>query len=123
MNGNGDWNIESFVGQGDEIPPINAENSFWTEMGYGDGSKTVNTYNIVRTTDAEADKRVNAILKHTFEIKSATIEAKLQEIIDKMDNRKSWSETYTGSNNSPQPSNTKLFDEYIPSQVTKLSVG
>ena len=123
LNGNGDWNIESFVGQGDEIPPINAENSFWTEMGYGDGSKTVNTYNIVRTTDTEADKRVNAILKHTFEIKSATIEAKLQEIIDKMDNRKSWSETYTGSNNSPQPSNTKLFDEYIPSQVTKLSVG
>lgn len=124
LRGNGDWGIESYVGSGDDIPAINADNAFWTEMGYGDGTSKptqVNTYNIVRTNDAEADKRINAVLKHTFEVKSQTIEAKLDTIIKLMDsNGRSWADTYNGSS---QTANTKLFDEYIPSQVSKLSVG
>lgn len=124
VTGNGDWGIESFVGSGDDIPPINTDNAFWTEMGFGDGSSKptqVNTYNIVRTNDAEADKRINAVLKHTFEVKSQTIEAKLDTIIKLMgSNGGSWADTYNGSS---QTANTKLFDEYIPSQVSKLSVG
>lgn len=124
LKGNGDWDIESFVGQGDDIPAINADNAFWTEMGFGDGTSKptqVNTYNIVRTNDAEADKRINAVLKHTFEVKSQTIEAKLDTIIQLMgSNGRSWADTYNGSS---QTANTKLFDEYIPSQVSKLSVG
>lgn len=35
-------------------------------------------------------------------------------------NGRSWADTYNGSS---QTANTKLFDEYIPSQVSKLSVG
>ena len=124
LKGNGDWDIESFVGQGDDIPAINTDNAFWTEMGFGDGTSKptqVNTYNIVRTNDAEADKRINAVLKHTFEVKSQTIEAKLDTIIQLMgSNGRSWADTYDGSS---QTANTKLFDEYIPSQVSKLSVG
>lgn len=124
VTGNGDWGIESYVGSGDDIPAINADNAFWTEMGYGDGTSKptqVNTYNIVRTNDAEADKRINAVLKHTFEVKSQTIEAKLDTIIKLMgSNGRSWADTYNGSS---QTANTKLFDEYIPSQVSKLSVG
>ena len=124
LKGNGDWGIESYVGSGDDIPAINADNAFWTEMGYGDGTSKptqVNTYNIVRTNDAEADKRINAVLKHTFEVKSQTIEAKLDTIIKLMgSNGRSWADTYNGSS---QTANTKLFDEYIPSQVSKLSVG
>lgn len=124
VTGNGDWGIESFVGSGDDIPAINTDNAFWTEMGFGDGTSKptqVNTYNIVRTNDAEADKRINAVLKHTFEVKSQTIEAKLDTIIGLMgSNGRSWADTYNGSS---QTANTKLFDEYIPSQVSKLSVG
>ena len=124
LKGNGDWGIESFVGAGDDIPAINTDNAFWTEMGFGDGTSKptqVNTYNIVRTNDAEADKRINAVLKHTFEVKSQTIEAKLDTIIGLMgSNGRSWADTYNGSS---QTANTKLFDEYIPSQVSKLSVG
>ena len=124
LKGNGDWGIESFIGSGDDIPAINTDNAFWTEMGFGDGTSKptqVNTYNIVRTNDAEADKRINAVLKHTFEVKSQTIEAKLDTIIGLMgSNGRSWADTYNGSS---QTANTKLFDEYIPSQVSKLSVG
>ena len=124
LKGNGDWGIESYVGSGDDIPAITGDNAFWTEMGFGDGSSKptqVNTYNIVRTNDAEADKRINAVLKHTFEVKSQTIEAKLDTIIELMgSNGRSWADTYNGSS---QTANTKLFDEFIPSQVTKLSVG
>lgn len=126
VTGNGDWGIESFVGSGDDIPAITGDNAFWTEMGFGDGTSQptqVNTYNIVRTNDAEADKRINAVLKHTFEVKSTTMEAKLDIIINKLDilaGNRSWADTYNGSS---QTANTKLFDEYIPSQVSKLSVG
>jgi hypothetical protein len=92
-------------------------------MGFGTGQaagQTVNTYNIVRTDDANADKRINAVLRNTFEIKSKSIEAYLEKILDAIESRsgRSWAETYNG-----QPSNTKLFDEQIPQQVAKLSIG
>ena len=126
LKGNGDFEIESFIGNGPEsdIPPVNADLAFWNEMGFGTGQQasgqTVNTYNIVRTDDANADKRINAVLRNTFEIKSKSIEAYLEKILDAIESRsgRSWAEIYNG-----QPSNTKLFDEQIPQQVAKLSIG
>ena len=126
LKGNGDFEIESFIGNGPEsdIPPVNADLAFWNEMGFGTGQQasgqTVNTYNIVRTDDANADKRINAVLRNTFEIKSKSIEVYLEKILDAIESRsgRSWAETYNG-----QPSNTKLFDEQIPQQVAKLSIG
>lgn len=125
LKGNGDFEIESFVGQGDDIPPVNTDLAFWNEMGFGDGNAAtnVNNYNIVRTSDADADKRANTIMRNTFEVKSATIEAYLKEILETMksQSKRSWAESYNGQ--SSQVANTKLFDEYIPSQVSKLSIG
>ena len=125
LKGNGDFDIESFVGQGEDIPPINTDLAFWNEMGFGEGNAAtnVNNYNIVRTSDADADKRANAIMRNTFEVKSATIEAYLKEILETMksQSKRSWAESYNGQ--SSQVSNTKLFDEYIPSQVSRLSIG
>ncbi len=125
LKGNGDFEIESFVGQGDDIPPVNTDLAFWNEMGFGDGNAAtnVNNYNIVRTSDADADKRANTIMRNTFEVKSATIEAYLKEILETMksQSKRSWAESYKGQ--PSQVANTKLFDEYIPSQVSKLSIG
>lgn len=125
LKGNGDFEIESFVGQGEDIPPVNTDLAFWNEMGFGDGNAAtnVNNYNIVRTSDADADKRANTIMRNTFEVKSATIEAYLKEILETMksQSKRSWAESYNGQ--SSQVANTKLFDEYIPSQVSKLSIG
>ena len=125
LKGNGDFEIESFVGQGDDIPAVNTDLAFWNEMGFGDGNAAtnVNNYNIVRTSDADADKRANTIMRNTFEVKSATIEAYLKEILETMksQSKRSWAESYNGQ--SSQVANTKLFDEYIPSQVSKLSIG
>jgi len=125
IKGNGDFEIESFIGQGDDIPAVNTDLAFWNEMGFGEGNAAtnVNNYNIVRTSDADADKRANAIMRNTFEVKSATIEAYLKEILETMksQSKRSWAESYNGQ--SSQVVNTKLFDEYIPSQVSKLSIG
>lgn len=120
-----DFDIESYVGSENDIPPINTSDSaFWDSMGYGSNANTgtVN-YNIVRTSDPDADKRINALMRTTFEVKSKTIEAKLQELIEAVNASSSggsdWASTYNGT----QTSNTKLFNERIPSQVSKLAIG
>ena len=127
LSGNGDFQIESFIGQGDpnaEIPPVNADLAFWNEMGFGTGKTEANgssstPVTVVRTDDTNADKRINAVLRNTFEVKSKTIESYLKQILEAVESRgKTWSEAYDGTQ-----SNTKLFDEHIPSQVAKLSIG
>ena len=127
LKGNGDFQIESFIGQGDpnaEIPPINTDLAFWNEMGFGTGKTDANgtsstPITVVRTDDTNADKRINAVLRNTFEVKSKTIESYLKQILEAVESRgKTWSEAYDGTQ-----SNTKLFDEHIPSQVAKLSIG
>lgn len=120
-----DFDIESYVGSENDIPPINtSDNVFWDSMGYGSNANTGTiNYNIVRTSDPDADKRINALMRTTFEVKSKTIEAKLQELIEAVNASSSggsdWASTYKG----PQTSNTKLFNERIPSQVSKLAIG
>lgn len=129
LKGNGDFDnsmdIESFVGSGDtDIPPINMDSAFWNEMGFGNSESggTVN-YNIVRTSDPDADKRINALMRATFEVKSKTIEEKLQKLIDIVSSMPSggsdWSTSYTGQ----QTNTPSLFNERIPSQISKLALG
>lgn len=127
LKGHGDFQIESFIGQGDpnaEIPPVNTDLAFWNEMGFGTGKVDANgtsatPVTVVRTDDTNADKRINAVLRNTFEVKSKTIESYLKQILEAVESKgKTWSEAYDGTQ-----SNTKLFDEHIPSQVAKLSIG
>lgn len=124
LTGSGDFGIESNVGYSDistEIPPLDEQ--VWNSMGMNNGSYSGEpvTYNITRTYDPNADKRIKMILDHTFEVSSKSIEKKLQTIIDKMDRSSNGSSRSTGL--SSNVSNQKLFDEHIPSQVSRLSIG
>ena len=119
----GDYDISSDIGYSgnfvNEIPPLDSQ--IFNSMGVNNNANTPYgsvVYNITKSTDANADKRLKQILDHTFEVSSKSIEAKLQSIIDRMDGKK--------SNNLFDKQNTqtpKLFDERIPSQVSKLSIG
>lgn len=121
--GSGDYDISSDIGYSgnfvNEIPPLDSQ--IFNSMGVNNNANTPYgsvVYNITKSTDANADKRLKQILDHTFEVSSKSIEAKLQSIIDRMDGKK--------SNNLFDKQNTqtpKLFDERIPSQVSKLSIG
>ena len=82
------------------------------------GTTVVNTYNVTRGEDKATEARLKAILANTYNVRSESMEALLEAILEELKRRK-------GGN--PGPTNTsgssKLFDERIPSQVTKLSVG
>ena len=82
------------------------------------GTTVVNTYNVTRGEDKATEARLKAILANTYNVRSESMEALLEAILEELKHRK-------GGN--PGPTNTsgssKLFDERIPSQVTKLSVG
>ena len=82
------------------------------------GTTVVNTYNVTRGEDKATEERLKAILANTYNVRSESMEALLEAILEELKRRK-------GGN--PGPTNTsgssKLFDERIPSQVTKLSVG
>ena len=121
--GSGDYDIESNIGSSGittEIPPLDEQ--VWSSLGMNNGSYSGGsvTYNISKTTDPDADKRIKRILDHTFEVSSKSIEKKLQMIIDRMDSSQSNGMKIPGKSTV---SNQKLFDERIPSQVSRLSIG
>jgi hypothetical protein len=82
------------------------------------GTTVVNTYNVTRGEDKATESRLKAILANTYNVRSESMEALLEAILEELKRRK---------DGNPGPTNTsgssKLFDERIPSQVTKLSVG
>ena len=82
------------------------------------GTTVVNTYNVTRGEDKATEARLKAILANTYNVRSESMEALLEAILEELKRRK---------DGNPGPTNTsgssKLFDERIPSQVTKLSVG
>lgn len=123
VTGSGDYDIESNIGSSGittEIPPLDEQ--VWSSMGMNNGSYSGGsvTYNISKTSDPDADKRIKRILDHTFEVSSKSIEKKLQMIIDRMDSSQSNGMKIPGKSTT---SNQKLFDEHIPSQVSRLSIG
>ena len=77
----------------------------------------VNRYNIVRTDDSVKEEQIRAILQNTYNVRSESIESLLMEILEYL-KKKDPKGTNNGTNGS-----TKLFDERIPAQVAKLSVG
>ena len=133
-----DWS--NYTGSGD----VSAEDQFWnTYMNWNnnspsvlspmsDGSDTmydynsydntsdgvvVNNYSITRGEDTDAEKRVKAALANTYNVRSESMEALLVAILEELRKRRD----PRGGNNTN--GSTKLFDERIPTQVTKLSIG
>lgn len=82
------------------------------------GTTVVNTYNVTRGEDKATEARLKAILANTYNVRSESMEALLEAILEELKRRK-------GGNGGPTNTSgsSKLFDERIPSQVTKLSVG
>jgi murein DD-endopeptidase MepM/ murein hydrolase activator NlpD len=82
------------------------------------GTTVVNNYAVTRAEDRATDARLKAVLANTYNVRSESMEALLEAILEEIKRRK---------DGNPGPTNTsgssKLFDERIPSQVTKLSVG
>ena len=133
-----DWS--NYTGSGD----VSAEDQFWnTYMNWNnnspsvispmsDGSDTmydynsydntsdgvvVNNYSITRGEDTDAEKRVKDVLANTYNVRSESMEALLAAILEELRKRRD----PRGGNNTN--GSTKLFDERIPTQVTKLSIG
>ena len=82
------------------------------------GATVVNNYAVTRAEDKATDARLKAILANTYNIRSESMEALLEAILEELKKRR---DPKGGGNNTN--GSQKLFDERIPSQVTKLSIG
>lgn len=82
------------------------------------GTTVVNNYRVTRTEDKVTEARLKAILANTYNVRSESMEALLMAILDELKKRKG----PRGEGNDTNGSQ-KLFDERIPAQVTRLSIG
>lgn len=83
------------------------------------GNRSYNVYNITRGDGyAEKEAFLKTLFAHTFDVRSDSMEALLQEILVEVKRRNKGRGTSGSTNGS-----TKLFDEQIPSQVSRLSIG
>lgn len=82
------------------------------------GTTVVNNYAVTRAEDKATDARLKAILANTYNVRSESMEALLEAILEELKKRRN----PRGGGNDTNGS-TKLFDERIPAQVTKLSIG
>ena len=92
-----------------------------SEMYYDEttGATVVNNnYTVTRGEDSATEERLRAILANTYNVRSESMEALLRAILEELRKRK---DPKGGGNNTN--GSVKLFDERIPSQVTKLSIG
>lgn len=77
-----------------------------------------NQYMVTRGEDHATEERLRAILANTYNVRSESMEALLRAILEELKKRK---DPKGGGNNTN--GSQKLFNEKIPSQVTKLSIG
>jgi hypothetical protein len=82
------------------------------------GTTVVNNYTVTRAEDKATDARLKAVLANTYNVRSESMEYILAAILEELKRRRG----PEGGGNDTNGS-TKLFDERIPSQVTRLSVG
>ena len=103
------------------IPMSDGSDTAYSNDTYYDtenGTSVVNNYTVTRAEDKETDARLKAILANTYNVRSESMEALLNAILEELRKRK---DPRGGGNNTN--GSVKLFDERIPSQVTKLSIG
>ena len=99
------------------IPPIDDTKLLQYVDDTANGHTILNRYNIIRTEDKTKEDQIRIILQNTYNVRSESIEALLMEILEYL-KKKDPKGTNNGTNGS-----TKLFDERIPAQVAKLSIG
>lgn len=103
------------------IPMSDGSDTAYSSDTYYDpetGTTVVNNYAVTRAEDKATDARLKAVLANTYNVRSETMEALLNAILEELKKRR---DPRGGGNNTN--GSTKLFDERIPSQVTRLSVG
>lgn len=83
------------------------------------GATVVNNYAVTRGDDTVTRARIKAILANTYNVRSESMEAILEAILEELRKRK---ELDNGGTTDTHGS-TKLFDERIPAQVRRLSIG
>lgn len=114
------------VGSGDTstVIPSLSTNS-WSDYLYNSlgmesdthSTPSVNNVYVSRIDDSNTRDAISALMQHTFEVKSQTIEAMLKEILGEMRSRK-------GNPSSPSQSPTDMFDNSrIPAQIERLTTG
>ena len=92
-----------------------------SETFYDDatGTTVVNTYNVTRGEDKATEARIKAILANTYNVRSDSMEALLEAILEELKRRKG----DVNGKTKDTTGSTKLFDEGIPAQIAKLSLG
>ena len=102
-------------------PTSDGSDTMYSTDSYYDtetGTTVVNNYAVTRAEDKATDARIRAILANTYNVRSESMEALLEAILEELKKRRN----PRGGGNDTNGS-TKLFDERIPAQVTKLSIG
>lgn len=101
------------------VPPIStnlADYFLPEEMQTGN---TTNNITVVRQDNTSREDQITALMNHTFEVKSTTIESLLKQILTEVQSRKNTQQTSTG-----RKSPTDLFDNaHIPYQIERLTTG
>lgn len=110
------WNNNS----SNYVAPQSSNGAYDTGTYYDteNGVTVVNNYAVTRGEDRAANARIKAILANTYNVRSESMEALLIQILDELRKRRN----PRGGGNDTNGS-TKLFDEQIPSQVSRLSIG
>ena len=101
------------------VPPVStnlADYFLPEEMQTGN---TTNNITVVRQDNTSREDQITALMNHTFEVKSATIESLLKQILTEVQSRKNTQQTSTG-----RKSPADLFDNaHIPYQIERLTTG
>ena len=99
------------------IPELNS-NFLTDSLLNSDTSKSVNNYYIAKNSSDDKQELITTLLKHTFNVRSDSMEAILTEMLNELKRR--------GSSRQPvsvPSSPVNMFDENIPSQIEKLMMG
>ena len=94
--------------------PIPENNAYYQSYTADDntGTTVFNHYSITRAENTDADRRLKAILEHTYNVRSESMESIMLEILKELKKKKDPNGGNVDTNGS-----VKLFDEKIPSQV------
>lgn len=111
----------TIYGSGDAqyIPPVSSDISDYFTSDMMQTGNTTNNITVVRQDNTSREDQITALMNHTFEVKSTTIESLLKQILTEVQSRKNTQQTSTG-----RKSPADLFDNaHIPYQIERLTTG
>jgi hypothetical protein len=108
--------VSAVTGNGD-IPPIDMNKIFGDENG-----NLTNNNILVQRANVSNDKMMEDLQNMTFNVRAQKVEELLEEISKKMDDIKNGRKSDSPKSNDKQ-SNLNPFDDNIPAQIQRLSIG